>query len=323
MRPRAFPIRRRMGGAGLPLSRLQQHAECQMRDRVGGRQQLEAEDAADQVPGDVIVPCPRISGEIAADVLDDERQEGASADGRVEDQRVFVRQTVGAIEPRLQEVVDGADDVADHWLGCVVDPAVSPHFRIVSRQKGLIEADDRTFLARPLVPKIAGKMGRTAGEVGKDFRHASLIEQVDDVVHGLRDRLGHATAVDLGEQLAEERVGLRQVLGRQLAAEGLALRRVDSRREQPVGHGLREDVGKTPRVEVRHEDFPTGGQPVVQPVPLLFVLEAAGDPVAEDPRHAGHVPRQFLGGGDRKGRGGRAPARIVLHRIAHGLESPR
>ena len=168
--------------------------------------------------------------------------------------------------------------------------------------------DDRVFLALAFA------------EVGEDFSHVGVLEQLDNVVHGPGDGVGHVHAGDLGKQLAEERIGLRQVVRRHLAGEGLARRRVDPRGEQAVGQRLREHVGELLLVEVGDERFAEGGQPVVQPALFLLVLERADDQVADDPRHARHALGQFLGGGDGQGRllekGGEQLRELLVRRRA-------
>ena len=124
------------------------------------------------------------------------------------DHRV-VGKAIGQAEIGLQDVIDAAHDVAHHRLGRVVDAAGLAHLRVVGLKEGLVEVHHRVFLARALA------------EVVENEVHAGAGEQLGQVVDRPGDALVQLRAGDLAEHLAQEGVGLGQVVGGVLAGEVL------------------------------------------------------------------------------------------------------
>ncbi len=131
------------------------------------------------------------------DMLDDKIKEGGGARGRVEDERVRIRQTHGPVELLLQNVVDGPDDVGNHGLRCVVNATALAQPGVIGGQEGLIEMDDGV------------RLGVTLAKIFQDGRHVGTGKQVGDVIHGPGDAVIEGGAGDLVEQVPQERISLR------------------------------------------------------------------------------------------------------------------
>ena len=163
--------------------------ELEVADRVGRHQQLEAEQARQQVLAHVVRPraAESLLRDRPADQRDDLAQEGTGAGRRIEDQhprarpRFSVRrldldggvvgEAVGEAELVAQQPVDAADDVGDDRLGRVVDAAQFAQLRVVGGEEVLVEVHDRILLPCVLP------------EVLEDRRHVGTHEQQCEVVH--------------------------------------------------------------------------------------------------------------------------------------------
>src|ERR1035438_8545263 len=131
---------------------------------VGRHEQFKTEDAIQEVLFHIAVPGSLLPGKFLIDVLDDKVRESGRAGGRVEDERAFVGQTFRAVEPGPQQVVDGADDVADRGFGRGKDtaelhpPAQPPETRFCAAGR----APPARRMQKPPVP---GRLPRTRPSV--------------------------------------------------------------------------------------------------------------------------------------------------------------
>ena len=115
-----------------------------MGDRVRRNEELEAVEVLEQVLVDhrlrLAAGCAANLGE---NLLHDLDEEGASAAGEVEDRDALAVGEPGRNgEGVLQDVVDGADDEADHWWRGVIDAAALARAGVVGLQEILVEIDE-------------------------------------------------------------------------------------------------------------------------------------------------------------------------------------
>ena len=312
-------------------------AQLQVRHGIGRHQQLEAEEPRQQVVAHVAGPHPGVAGagELLADVVDDGVEEGAGAGGRVENQHPvhlvglahqvlpaldpFARVAVGdgdlrrvgqavrQLEGISQDVIDGAHNVADHRLRRVVDPARLTQRGVIGGQEGLVEMDDRVFLA-----------GAPA-EVGEDCAHVGLPQELHQVV----DEAGEWLVVQVGsgyliEELAQERIGLRDERLGFLAGE--AGRDVHGpRREEAIGDGLGKHVGEVPRLEVGDEGLAKGVEPPGKGRRCAPTLDRVDDDLTDQMGQAGHPLGQIFRRRDWFGPAGQEIVEERGHGVAAGF----
>ena len=84
--------------------------------------------------------------------------------GRVEDKRFIIRQSLRFVEAVFKQVVNGAHDVGDDRLRCIVNAAHLPYLRVVFFQEGLIEMHHRVFLAAVLAKVLQDRFHICLGQ---------------------------------------------------------------------------------------------------------------------------------------------------------------
>ena len=211
---------------------LQLHTKLEMGDGIRSHQQLEAKDAVQQVLGNVTIPRAGLFSERLMNLVDDEVKERGGTGSWIEDQRVFVGQTFRAIEAVFQQMVNGADDVADDRFGRVINAAHLAHLRVICGEEGFVEVNDRVFLALAFA------------EILEDFVHVSVVQQGDNILHDPCNGVGQLRTGYLVKELLQERICLWNGARGRVAAELLLFGRVDAGGEKTVYHRLGEHVGE-------------------------------------------------------------------------------
>ena len=135
-------------------------------------------------------------------------------------------------------------------------------------------------------------------KIPENFNHVGVFKQIDHVVHGPADCIWHVHPCNLGKQLAQKWICLRQIERGHLAGKFFIWRRMDSGGKQAIGQCLSEHVGELLFVEFRNQRFAECGQPIMKPAVFFLVLERIDDQIANYARHARHAPGQFLGRSD-------------------------
>ncbi len=299
----AQPLVAREVVAGL----LQEDAQLHVSHGVGGHQQLEAEDAGQEFLRHVATPPPfaHRPGYGLVDLLDDEVEEGRRANGRVEDEGVGVGQAQGAVEAGFHDVIEGADNVGDHWLRGVIDAAGFARLGIVGAKKGLVEVDHWILLPRP------------PAEVAQDLCHVRPGQQVCQVVHQPGNAVVQSRPSDLIEEPAQKGIGLGQVPGRLLTGEILPGRDADAGSEEAVGDGLSVHVGELGRGEEGDQRLSEGFQLGVQHTLFALLLEGLLDEIAGHAGQSRHALGQLLGSAHR----GRRLGQELLQQPRNGLDA--
>ena len=218
--------------------------ELQVGNRVWSHQQLESEQARQQVLVHVVAPAAAQAAllEIAVNYGNNFAQKRAGARRRIENQhprhllRLAVlrldldRRRVGEAvrKPELvaQQPVDAAHDVGDDRLRRVVDAVLDLQLAVVGREKVLVEVHRGVFL-----PGALAEIFKDRGHVRSRQQPRQIVDDPGDPSISRRPR--HAP-----EYIAQKGRGLGE-RGR-LAREGLRRALVKpARREQAVGDRLR------------------------------------------------------------------------------------
>ena len=132
----------------------------------------------------------------------------------------------------------------------------------------------------------------------QDGGHVGAGQQFGQLVHRPRDAVVQVGAGNLVEQLAQEGVGLGQLVRRALPREAAAGGQGAARGKQAVAQGLRVHVGKLRFGEgVAHQHVAERLELGMQLAPGAFGLEGFVDEVADQPPEAGHARGQIVRGG--------------------------
>ena len=224
-----------------------------MGDGIRGHEQLEAEEARQQVLVDVVAPRAELllPLELLANEIEHAIEEGGGAGGGIEDEDAMrgfldllfplppsdgdgaaVGEPVLEAELAFQQEVEALDDVVHHRLRGVIDAAQFAQLWVIRLEEGLVEVDDGIAASAALA------------EIGEDVVHARDIECLNDVVHEAGEGfVFQRRAGDLLEEMAEEGIGARDQLARLVASETPA-RPGGAGGKKAVGEGLRKHVGK-------------------------------------------------------------------------------
>ena len=285
-------------GAGF----LQEQFELDVRDCVGGHQQLEAVEAGDEFLCGVFRPEAGHLREarLVADEADDFGEERAGSAGGVEHLHAvdagadFRRVREAVLEPELgaEDRVDAAHDELHDAGGRVPDAAALAQERVVVAQEVLVEVDHR----------VAGER-LFAFPADEDPADVGGAEDGGEVVDEGADAVVEVGAGDVAEQRAEEGIGLRDEFRRLVAVEGVQSLVVEASGEHAVDHGLRvgvrEEFGGEVVDEQLAEHLVLGAERGVGRREVVPVREVAREGVFDDvgdlPRLAGHHAREFAG----------------------------
>ena len=227
------------------LERVAADFECEFEvsDGVGSHQELEAEQAREQMLLHVVRPGAAQSTlfQVGADHSDDLAQKRAGAGGGIEDQHAGaaprlavlglgldcagVGESVGQTELAAQQQVDAADDVRNDGFGRVEDAVLDFQLLVVGGEEVLVEVDRWVFAFGALA------------EVFEDCRHVGAAQQPRQIVDDPGDSRIGGRPCDAAENIAQEWRGLRERRG--LAIERLRRAVIEpARGEEAVGDGL-------------------------------------------------------------------------------------
>ena len=259
---------------------LQEEGHLEVPHGVGGHHQLEGVEVLQDVIADELLPAARavFALELPHRLLAGSGDEGHGPRRRVEQSDPLGGQAVAATELLPQQLVERADDVGDHWLRCVVDPAPLALLGVVLGQKGLVEVDDGVAALALAVEAVedAARVGhgQHLGDVIHDpFELLGQIAQRDELEHIPQDADGSGDAV-VGHAAVEPvpgpGAGGEEAVGDRLRVE--------------VGEGLQGEIGDQVRLESLVEP----------PQDALLFAQLVGHHVAEKAGAFGQLDRQRL-----------------------------
>ena len=154
-----------------------------------------------------------------------------------------VSQSVFESKFRFEQFVHRADDEADDGFRCVPDAARFAELRVVLRQEGFVEVDDR----------VAGFCAFT--EVFEQGFDVGGAENIGKVVHGRPDAVVNVRPGDVAEEFSQERIGFRNQFGGFLPTEVVQTGVVQAGSEHAVGQCLGVDVGEGFGFQIVDEDI--------------------------------------------------------------------
>ena len=255
-----------------------------MTDGVGSHHQLEGVVVLEDVLLDEAGPPAGavLFLELADGLLTGAGHERHGARRRVEQGDALGGQAVGALKFRLQQLVQRSNDVRDHGLRGVVDPAALALLGIIDGQERLVEVDDRVAPLPLAVVALQDALG-----VGGS-------QHCGDIVHDPLQLLGEVAQGDEAEDVPQDadRAG-DQVKGR--AAVEILIR-AGAGGEQPICDRLGVQIRKVLRAEVGDQESLEG---FVEPEEralslLLFGAQLLDHDLAEEASALGQGHRELL-----------------------------
>ncbi len=137
---------------------------------------------------------------------------------------------------------------------------------------------------------------RGLSEMPQQGINVGVGESLHEVVDKRRKRLVlHLRAGDEVEEIAQKRIGFRDVFLRRRAVKALRAAAHEARGEQAVGEGLRKHVGEIVIGEVGQERFAKSLAPVLQHRRSALFGEGIHDQIADEMGPPGHALGQLVG----------------------------
>ena len=217
---------------------LQEEGHLEVPHGVRSHHQLEGIEVFQDVIADELLSAARAVFvlELPHRLLTGPGDEGHRPRRRVEQSDPLGGQAVAATELLPQQLVERADDVGDHRLRGVVDPAPLALLGIVLGQKGLVEVDDG-------IAALA-----LAVEAVEDAAGIGHRQHLGDVIHDPFELLGQIAQRDELEHIPQDTDGAGDAVVGQAAVESVLGPGAGG--EEAVGDRLRVEVGEVLQSEV-------------------------------------------------------------------------